>query len=99
ATFGEAIYDIPVSSTKSMVGHAMGAAGALEGMATLLTIENQFLHPTINCPDPIDTDMDFVPEARAHAVKYAMSNNFGLGGQNASVILGRFDGSNGHHSE
>ncbi len=95
SAFGEAIYDIPVSSTKSMVGHAMGAAGALEGMATLLTIENQTLHPTINCEDPEDTDLDFVPVSRPHTVNYAMSNNFGLGGQNASLILGRYE--NGKH--
>lgn len=95
SAFGETIYDIPISSTKSMVGHAMGAAGALEGVATLLTIENQMLHPTINCDDPEDADLDFVPVARPHQVNYAMSNNFGLGGQNASLILGRY--TNGTH--
>lgn len=95
SAFGEAIYDIPISSTKSMVGHAMGASGALEGVATLLTIENQRLHPTINCPDPEDPDLDFVPVSRPHKVNYAMSNNFGLGGQNASIVLARYQ--NGHH--
>lgn len=95
-TFGEAIYDIPVSSTKSMVGHGMGGCGALEGMATLLTIENQYLHPTINCTDPEEAfDLDFVPEGRPHEVNYAMSNNFGLGGQNATLIMGRYK--NGHN--
>lgn len=91
-TFGEKIYDIPISSTKSMLGHAMGAAGALEGLATLLTLENQFVHPTINCDNPEEEfDLDFVPHVgRAAHVEYAMSNNFGLGGQNASLILRRW---------
>ena len=88
--FGEDIYDIPISSTKSMVGHAMGAAGALEGLATLLTLENQCLHPTLNCDNPA-FDLDFVPnQARPAKVEYAMSNNIGLGGQNASLILKRW---------
>jgi 3-oxoacyl-[acyl-carrier-protein] synthase II len=90
--FGEHIYDVPISSTKSMIGHAMGSAGALEGLATLLTLENQMIHPTLNCDNPdVECDLDFVPgEARAAEVTYAMSNNFGLGGQNASLILRRW---------
>jgi 3-oxoacyl-[acyl-carrier-protein] synthase II len=91
--FGEHIYDVAISSTKSMLGHAMGAAGALEALATLLTLETQTIHPTLNCdnPDP-EFDLDFVPgEARQANVEYAMSNNFGLGGQNASLILKRWN--------
>ncbi|MBA3534315.1 MAG: beta-ketoacyl-ACP synthase II [Ardenticatenales bacterium] len=90
--FGEHIYQVPISSTKSMVGHAMGAAGALEGLATLLTLETQRIHPTLNCdnPDP-EFGLDFVTaEARRAKVEYAMSSNFGLGGQNASMILRRW---------
>ncbi len=94
--FGEGIYDIPVTSTKSMVGHAMGAAGALEGLATLLILENQCIHPTLNCDDPA-FDLDFVPnQARPAKIEYAMSNNIGLGGQNASLILKRWS-MNGSH--
>jgi 3-oxoacyl-[acyl-carrier-protein] synthase II len=89
--FGEAIYDIPISSTKSMIGHAMGAAGALESLAALLTLESQRIHPTLNCDKP-EFSLDFVPgKARQAKVEYAMSNNFGLGGQNASLILRRWE--------
>ncbi|MDQ4076474.1 MAG: beta-ketoacyl-ACP synthase II [Chloroflexota bacterium] len=90
--FGEHIYDVPISSTKSMIGHAMGSAGALEALATLLTLETQTIHPTLNCDNPDDDfDLDFVPaEAREARVEVAMSNNFGLGGQNASLILRRW---------
>ncbi|MGH2545245.1 MAG: beta-ketoacyl-[acyl-carrier-protein] synthase II, partial [Ardenticatenaceae bacterium] len=81
----------------SMIGHAMGAAGALEALATLLTLETQIVHPTLNCDDPDEGfDLDFVQgEARSAHVEYAMSNNMGLGGQNASLILRRWH-SNGH---
>jgi 3-oxoacyl-[acyl-carrier-protein] synthase II len=90
--FGEHIYDVPISSTKPLFGHAMGAAGALEGLATLLTLETQTIHPTLNCdnPDP-EFDLDFVRgEARQAEVNYAMSYNVGLGGQNAALILRRW---------
>lgn len=90
--FGEHIYDVPISSTKSMLGHAMGACGALEALATLRTLETQIIHPTINyeTPDP-ELDLDFVPgEARHANVEYAMSYNIGLGGQNSSLILRRW---------
>ncbi len=98
--FGEHIYDVPISSTKSMIGHAMGSAGALEGLATLLTLETQTIHPTLNCDNPDeDFDLDFVPgTARQATVEYAMSNNFGLGGQNASLILRRWHEENGSPS-
>jgi beta-ketoacyl-acyl-carrier-protein synthase II len=89
--FGETAYQIPVSSSKSMIGHCMGAAGALEAVACVKTLQEQVIHPTINYenPDP-DCDLDYVPNvARDAEVNYVLSNNFGLGGQNASVVFGR----------
>lgn len=89
--FGERAYDIPISSTKSMVGHAMGAAGAIEALASVLTIHHGVITPTINLeqPDP-DCDLDYVPNAaRSEEVDVAMSNSFGLGGQNASIVFSR----------
>jgi 3-oxoacyl-[acyl-carrier-protein] synthase II len=88
--FGDHAYRLAANSTKSMIGHLLGAAGAVEGIATVMSLTEQVLHPTINyeTPDP-ECDLDYVPnEARDVKIKYAMSNNFGLGGQNASVILG-----------
>jgi 3-oxoacyl-[acyl-carrier-protein] synthase II len=89
--FGEVAYDIPISSTKSMVGHMMGATGALEAIICVQTINAGVIHPTINyqTPDP-ECDLDYVPnEARKVEVKTALSNSFGLGGQNACLILGK----------
>tara|TARA_Y100001970_G_scaffold56802_1_gene71870 strand:+ start:525 stop:1784 length:1260 start_codon:yes stop_codon:yes gene_type:complete len=87
--FNKQAYNTPVSSTKSMIGHVLGGAGALEGIATILSIVNQKIHPTINLetPDP-ECDLDYVPnKSRNHKISYAMSNNFGFGGQNASIIF------------
>ena len=87
--FGDYAYQVPISSTKSMIGHAMGASGALEAIICALTIENNCIHPTINYeyPDP-DCDLDYVPnQARTRAVNTTLSNSFGLGGQNACIIL------------
>ncbi|MCP4543414.1 MAG: beta-ketoacyl-ACP synthase II [Chloroflexi bacterium] len=92
-TFGECAYDIPISSTKSMIGHPMGAAGAVEAAVCALTVEQGIIHPTINLetPDP-ECDLDYVPEgARKAYVRAALSNSFGLGGQNACLVLGRFE--------
>ncbi|MCS6909407.1 MAG: beta-ketoacyl-ACP synthase II [Anaerolineales bacterium] len=92
--FGEQAYNIPVSSTKSMIGHPMGASGALEAAACALSLYHQLLHPTINyeTPDP-DCDLDYVPNvARPAVVNYALSNSFGLGGQNACLVLRRYQG-------
>ncbi len=91
--FGERAYEIPISSTKSMIGHTMGGAGAIEAAACVLTVEQGIIHPTINLetPDP-ECDLDYVPEgARKADVRFALSNSFGLGGQNACLVLGRFE--------
>lgn len=91
--FGEQAYQIPVSSTKSMVGHLFGAAGAIEALACVKSIETGVLHPTINydTPDPA-CDLDYVPnQARRHPVDIAISNSFGLGGQNACLVLGKYN--------
>jgi 3-oxoacyl-[acyl-carrier-protein] synthase II len=92
--FGEVAYDLAVNSTKSMVGHMMGATGALEAVVCIQSINNDILHPTINyeTPDP-DCDLDYVPnEARETKVDIALSNSFGLGGQNACLVIGTFEG-------
>jgi 3-oxoacyl-[acyl-carrier-protein] synthase II len=92
SVFGEHAYKLAVSSTKSMIGHAMGASGTLEAIACVLTIMHGVIHPTINytTPDP-DCDLDYVPnQARKQVVQYALSNSFGLGGQNASLILKKY---------
>ncbi len=91
--FGERAYRIPINSTKSMIGHAMGGAGAIETAVCVLTIEQGMIHPTINLetPDP-ECDLDYVPEgARKADVRVALNNSFGLGGQNACLVLGRFE--------
>jgi 3-oxoacyl-(acyl-carrier-protein) synthase len=89
--FGEQAYNIPVSSTKSMIGHALAGSGAIEIIACAMTLLDQVLHPTINytTPDP-ECDLDYVPNiARdVKGLKYILSNSFGLGGQNASIVLG-----------
>ncbi|MGA9532396.1 MAG: beta-ketoacyl-ACP synthase II [Anaerolineales bacterium] len=92
--FGEKAYDIPVSSTKSMTGHLLGAAGALESMFCIQAMNAGMLPPTINyeTPDP-ECDLDYVPnEARKANVETTMTNSFGFGGHNATVIFGRIDG-------
>ncbi len=92
AVFGEDAYRIPVSSTKSMVGHMLGAAGAIEAMFCVKAIEECILPPTIhlNSPDP-SCDLDYVPNcARPARVDVAMSNSMGLGGHNASIIVSRY---------
>jgi len=91
AVFGKRAYEIPISSTKSMVGHMMGATGAVEAVACIMTLNEGVIHPTINyeTPDP-ECDLDCVPnEAREARVNVALSNSFGLGGQNACLVLGR----------
>ena len=90
---GDYAYKVPISSTKSMIGHLLGAAGAVEAIATLLTINRGIIHPTINYenPDP-DCDLDYVPnQARRKDVRIAISNGFGFGGHNAVVVLAKFE--------
>jgi 3-oxoacyl-[acyl-carrier-protein] synthase II len=90
---GEHAYDVAISSTKSMTGHLLGGAGALEALICAKVLEDGIIPPTINyeTPDP-DCDLDYVPnEARSAAVKVAMSNSFGFGGHNACVVLRRYE--------
>ncbi|MEE8422627.1 MAG: beta-ketoacyl-ACP synthase II [Dehalococcoidia bacterium] len=92
--FGESVIGLPISSTKSMVGHTLGACGGIEAAATVLSIRDQRVHMTRNLavPDP-DCDLDYIPEgARDLDVTYAMSNSLGFGGHNSSLIFRRFDG-------
>jgi len=94
AALGEAAYDTPVSSTKSMTGHMMGATGALEAIFCVMAIRDGVIPPTIHyrTPDP-DCDLDYVPnEARRHAVQVAVSNAFGFGGHNAVLAFRAFSG-------
>lgn len=89
--FGEHAYKMAISSTKSMLGHALAGSGAIEAIATIFSLFEQVLHPTINyeTPDP-ECDLDYVPNTARDVkdLKYALSNSFGLGGQNATLILG-----------
>lgn len=90
--FGDHAYKIPVSSTKSMTGHALGAAGGLEAVFSVKALMENKLPPTINyeTPDP-DCDLDYIPNvARDASVEYALSNNFGFGGTNACLIFKRY---------
>ncbi|MDX6548202.1 MAG: 3-oxoacyl-[acyl-carrier-protein] synthase [Gaiellales bacterium] len=92
--FGDHASELAVSSIKSMIGHLFGAAGAIEALATALTIHHGVIPPTINyrTPDP-ECDLDYVPNvAREADVKVALSNSMGLGGHNGCVILKKFDG-------
>ncbi len=90
--FGEHAYKLAVSSTKSMTGHALGAAGGIEAVISILAMENNILPPTINYenPDP-DCDLDYVPNIiREAEVDYVLSNSFGFGGTNASLVFKRY---------
>ena len=87
--FGESASRIPISSTKSMMGHLLGAAGAVEAVAAVRTLQTGTIHPTINLIDPDPAcDLDYVPnEAREAEVRVVLSNSFGFGGQNACIVL------------
>jgi 3-oxoacyl-[acyl-carrier-protein] synthase II len=92
--FGDGAYEIPVSSSKSMMGHLIAAAGAVELIITTMALLRGVLPPTINyeVPDP-ECDLDYIPnEPRERSVRHALSNSFGFGGQNISLIVSRFDG-------
>jgi 3-oxoacyl-[acyl-carrier-protein] synthase II len=91
--FGERAKKIPVSSTKSMTGHLLGAAGAIEAVFSILSLRDQICPPTINYeePDP-ECDLDFVPNvARKQAMNVALSNSFGFGGTNATLLFRSFE--------
>jgi 3-oxoacyl-[acyl-carrier-protein] synthase II len=92
--FGDHAKTIPISSTKSMTGHLLGAAGGVELIATLLCMENKMVHPTINyeTPDP-ECDLDYVPnKARPHTITAALSNSLGFGGHNAVLVVKKYNG-------
>jgi 3-oxoacyl-[acyl-carrier-protein] synthase II len=94
AVFGSRAYEIPVSSIKSMLGHSMGASGAIEFIATVLSIERGLVPPTINYEerDP-QCDLDYITEgARAVRIRAAISNSFGFGGNNAVLVARRYEG-------
>jgi 3-oxoacyl-[acyl-carrier-protein] synthase II len=89
--FGEHAYQVPVSGTKAMHGHALGATGAIEAAICLLALREEYLPPTINLdvPDP-ECDLDYIPhEGRDERVDYVLSNSFGFGGINAALAFGR----------
>jgi 3-oxoacyl-(acyl-carrier-protein) synthase len=90
--FGEHAYKVPVSSTKSMTGHLLGASGSVEAVICVKVLQENILPPTINyeTPDP-DCDLDYVPNtARPAKTSHVMSNSFGFGGHNATLIMSRF---------
>ncbi len=92
--FGEQAYKIPISTTKSMIGHGITAAGAMEAVAAILVMNKGIIHPTINyeTPDPA-CDLDYVPNvARPAQVNVCMKNSFGLGGENCCLVFKRIDG-------
>jgi len=92
--FGDHARKLPISSTKSMTGHLLGAAGGLEAGITALALRDQILPPTINykTPDP-ECDLDIIPnEARRVKLEYALSNSFGFGGTNGALVFKRFEG-------
>lgn len=90
--FGDHAHRLTVSSTKSMIGHCFGAAGAVEALATIMAVHTDTVHPTINLETPDPTcDLDYVPHvARQRTVNVALSNSFGLGGQNACLVVGKY---------
>ncbi|CAN2109798.1 beta-ketoacyl-ACP synthase II [Wolbachia pipientis] len=89
--FGDYVYKIPVSSTKSSIGHLLGAAGSVEAIFSILALNNGIIPPTLNLHKPSERcDLNFVPfKAQEHKIQYALSNSFGFGGTNASLIFGQ----------
>ncbi|MEK2476779.1 beta-ketoacyl-ACP synthase II [Streptomyces sp. A1-5] len=97
--FGPHALTTPISSVKSMTGHMIGAAGAVELIATVQTIRTGLVPPTLNCDDPEDRELDFVPHrARPHRTRAAMSNSFGFGGHNAVLVVREWPGTAHQHN-
>ncbi len=90
--FGDRAYDVAISSTKSMTGHLLGAAGGIEAIFSVLSIRDGIIPPTINLENPsADCDLDYVPNtARETDVNIAISNSFGFGGTNGSLVFRKF---------
>ena len=91
-TFGDYSYRLAISSTKSMIGHLLGASGGVEFIATMLSVVNDVVHPTVNhdTPDP-ECDLNYVPnEAQEKTVRAAMANSFGFGGHNVSLVVQKY---------
>ncbi|WP_291579822.1 beta-ketoacyl-ACP synthase II [Clostridium sp. UBA6640] len=93
SAFGEEVYKIPISSTKSMIGHLLGAAGAVEAIVCIKSLEEGFIPPTIGLKiQDEDCDLDYVPNVgRTKQLKYALSNSLGFGGHNASILLKKWE--------
>ncbi len=90
--FQEQAYQIPISSLKSMIGHTIGAAGAIEAAITIMSMLKETVTPTINYEKDPELDLDFVPnKARKHPITHALSNSFAFGGHNASIVLKKYD--------
>ena len=94
SVFGERAYKIPISSTKSMIGHSLGAAGAIEAVVCSLAVKNSFIPPTINYKDKDpECDLDYVPlEGRKAKLNTVLSNSFGFGNCNACIVFSDFKG-------
>jgi 3-oxoacyl-[acyl-carrier-protein] synthase II len=94
SVFEDHAYRLAISSTKSMIGHLLGAAGAVEAAITALTVRDQVSHPTINQENPdAECDLDYIPNvARRMNIRYALTSSFGFGGTNACIMLRRFEG-------
>lgn len=92
AVFGKGAYDVKISSTKSQIGHLLGAAGGVEAIATLLSMQNDYVPATLNYeyPDP-ECDLDYTPRAVSVPIKVALCNSFGFGGQNAALLFRKID--------